>query len=212
MVKAWMLRPNPHNINRMREFINSSIAAIGWPELSSLDGKKKNYISSELPKYFPNDTKIQIGIAAGTINKFVNDIRVDDILVVPNDNDIYFCKVTSSYYYDITKSSQTEGYPHQRKVKWLKGPVRREDIPESVRESLRAPRTLADLSHHIDEILSYIEEDTSKSLDKNANEDEYIVVDYPVRLDKYATIKIPKDITQNEALRLGDYVKTLYFN
>lgn len=211
MVKAWMLRPKPHDINRMREFIDKSIVAIGWPELASLEGKGKSYLNSELPKHFPNDTIVQIGIAAGTIDRFVNEIRVGDILIVPNDKDIYFCKVTSGYCYDMTKSSDTEGYPHQRKVQWIKGPVRREDIPESVRGSLRAPRTLADLSHHIDDILSYIGDEPSKLNDNNTEEDEYLVFDYPIRLDKVATIKIPKDITQNEASRLGDYVKTLYF-
>lgn len=212
MVKVWMLRPNPHNINRMREFIDNGIVAIGWPELSSLNGRKKGFITSELPKYFPNDTRIQIGIAAGTINRFVNEIRVNDLLIVPNENDVYFCKVVSDYYYEPSKSSEAEGYPHQRKVQWLKGPVRREDIPESVKESLRAPRTLADFSHHIDVILSFIEDDASKELVNISNDDEYITFDYPIRLDKFATIKIPKDIAQNEASRLGDYVKTLYFN
>jgi predicted Mrr-cat superfamily restriction endonuclease len=211
MVKAWLVRPKPHNINRIREFLDEKIIAIGWPELSSLIGKTEENIKTELKSHPRNYTPDQLGAAASTVNKFVNEMRINDIVVVPDGSNIYFCKIIGEYYYDPTKSSQSQGYPHQRKVEWIKGPVRRDDIPEALRKSLRAPRTLADLSHHIDSILNFVGIAGNDQQTTTQVGDDYVVFDYPVRLNTTASIKIPKDITQAEAARLGDFVKTLYF-
>jgi len=211
MAKAWLVRPNPHNIYRMREFMDNNIIALGYPELNSLVGKSKDTIKDELNNCPLNYSPDQLGAATSTVTKFVNEMRIDDIVVVPDGNNINFCRITSDYYYEPTKSSQTEGYPHQRKIEWVKGPVRRDDIPEALRQSLRAPRALADLSHHINDIQNYI--NASAPVVQNTVEsiEEYAVFEYPVRLNKTATIRIPKNITQAESARLGDFVKTLFF-
>lgn len=209
MEKAWLLRPNPHHIHRMREFLDEGIIAIGWPELGSLIGKAKEDIRTDLmPHPYTPD---QRGTATSTINRFVNEMRINDIVVIPDGDKIYFCSITSDYFFDPTKSGQTEGYPHQRKAKLLKGPKSRENIPLALRQSLRAPRALADLSHHINAILDYIGVTTSAPQPAPQANADYAEFDYPVRLDKIATIKIPVDITQAEAVRLSDFVKTLYF-
>lgn len=213
MIKVWLLRPKPHKINRMREFRNDNIIAIGWPKLGSLKDNIEDEIKDKLKNYSSDYSKIQLGIATSTVNKFVNEMRQEDIVVIPDGKDIYFATIKSDYYYDETKSGKDIGYPHQRKVEWIKGPVRRDDIPNELRESLRAPRTLADLSHHLSDILDYIGQSSSEETeDKMVEEnDDYAVFDYPVRLNKNATIKIPKDITEDEAKRLSNFVKTLFF-
>lgn len=212
MIKIWLIRPKPHGINRIREFLNEGIIALGWPELNSLVGKTKDDIKAELIPHPLNYSPDQLGAATATLNSFVNEIRINDIVVVPDGDDIYFCKVISDYYYDQTKASQSEGYPHQKKVEWIKGPIKRTDIPDLLRNSLRAPRTLADLTRHADITLNFINDlptptpQTSEQADEN-----YVDFDYPIRLDKKAFIRIPKNITQDEAMRLGEFVKTLYF-
>lgn len=219
MIKIWLIRPTPHYTPRIREFLSENIVAIGWPELDSLAGKTKADIKTLLKPHPLNYSPTQLGAATSTVDSFVNEIRIDDIVVVPNNADIYFCRIVSNYYYDQTKASQTEGYPHQRKVDWLTGPIKRDAIPDALRQSLRAPRTLADLTHHAAIILDFIKKsavipqanDLSKeSNDKEANED-YVEYEYPLRLDIKAVIRIPKNITQEEATRLGDFVRTLYF-
>ena len=71
----------------------------------------------------------------------------EDFVIIPYEDDIYFAKVTSDYFFQPTKIN--DGYPHQRKIEWLKGPMSRSQLPDDLRNSLRAPRTTADLSHHI---------------------------------------------------------------
>ena len=212
MSKIWMLRPKPHNIPRMREFLENNIIAIGWPEITSLVGKTRGEIKEALKNHPLNYSPNELGIATATVSLFVNDFRIGDIVVVPDGDNIYFCRIISEYFYDATKASQSEGYPHQHSVEWIKGPVKRDDIPEALRGSLRAPRTAADISHHnkiITEFLGLNEEQEKSEL---TTDEEYVVFEYPIRLDATSTIRIPKNITQTEASRLGDYVKTLYFS
>lgn len=210
-MKAWLLRPMPHNIPRMKEFRDNSIIAIGWPEIGSLTGKNKQEIHECLKDHPLNYAPQELGIATSTVNSFVNEMRQGDLVVVPYGNDVFFAEISSDYLFEPSKIA--EGYPHQRNVKWIRGPVRRNEIFEDLRKSLRAPRTLADLSHHAENISRFVSNNLPLSNSATDNlEETYIEFEYPVRLETFATIRIPKDITQAEASRLGDFVKTLFFS
>ncbi len=207
MVKAWLIRPFPHDIDRLSNFKSDNIIAIGWPEVSSLAGKDKAEIRKILRSHPKNYSPSQLGAALATVNIFVNEISKDDLVIIPYEDDIYFVKVTSDYFFNSTKVN--DGYPHQRKIEWLNGPVSRNKLPDDLRNSLRAPRTAADLSHHVNLIKSFIHGDSSESLQYTP---AFMDVSYPIRTSLNCTIKIPKDITKEEAERLGEFVKTLYFN
>jgi len=206
-MKAWLIRPFPNDIDRLTNFKTDNIIAIGWPEVSSLAGKDKNEIREILKKHPKNYSPNQLGAALTTVDTFVNRISKDDLVVIPYEDDIYFAQVISDYFFEPTKVN--DGYPHQRKVKWLKGPISRSQLPDDLRNSLRAPMTAADLSRHINLIKNFLNDDSSEAVQSSpALMDIY----YPLRTDLNCTIKIPEDITKEEAERLGDFVKTLYFN
>lgn len=206
MVKAWMVRPFPHDVDRLSNFKADNIIAIGWPEVFSLEGKDKNEIKQILKNHPKNYSPRQLGVALATVNIFVNEISIGDFIVIPYEEDIYFAKVLSDYFFEPSKVS--EGYPHQRKIAFIKGPVSRDQLPDDLRNSLRAPRTAADLSHHVSIIKGLLDNNTEPA----QSTPSYMEVSYPLRADLNCSIKIPKDITKEEAQRLGEFVKTLYFN
>lgn len=208
MVKnAWMIRPFPHDADRLSEFKAHNIIAIGWPQIPSLGGKDIDEIRGILQDHPARYSPRQLGVALSTINIFVNEMAVNDLVVIPYYDNVYFAKVTSDYYFEPAKID--DGYPHQRKIEWLKGPVSREELSDDLRNSLRAPRTATDLKQHYDTIRALIENGYSQpSLSSSSLMD----VSYPLRPDLNCTIKIPRDITQDEAERLAEFVKTLYFN
>lgn len=208
MKKAWLIRPFPHDIDRLSEFTSNDIIAIGWPEISTLAGKNKSNIKEILQNHPKKYSPHQLGVALATVDIFVNRISIGDLVVVPHEDDIYFAKVISDYFYESTKVN--DGYPHQRSVEWLKdAPISRNQLPDALRNSLRAPRTAADLSHHLGLIENIIEADTSEGLESIS---DYMDVLYPLRADLDCTVTIPKNITKVEAERLGEFIKTLYFN
>lgn len=213
MSKAWLVRPYPHHhdISRMSEFLANNFFAIGWPHIGSLANQSREQIKRILEGNPYNLRSLQLGNAYATIDIVVNQMNIGDLVLLPDGDDIYFAKITSDYQYDPAKDNDSEGYPHQRKVSWLHGPISRSQLPDNLRNSLKVHRTTADLSRHYDIIKALSEGISPNSVLAETSADEIMEVEYPVRPGVLAKILIPKNINQIEASRLGDFVKTLYF-
>lgn len=209
-MKAWLVRPNPHNKLRIEEFRNQNIVAVGWPGIGNIAGKAREQIKKILEGDPYNYTSLELGNAYATIDIIVNQMTKGDLILVPNGDDIYFAKVEGDYQYDASKDSDSEGYPHQRLVTWLSGPLNRNQLPDILRKSLKVHRATADLSKHY-EIIKLLANGSEISDVVLASENDFIEVDYPIRPGILAKVSIPKNINQKEALRLSDFVKTLYF-
>ncbi|WP_163195261.1 restriction endonuclease [Clostridium thermarum] len=210
MSKAWLVRPIPHGTNRIEEFKSNNIVAVGWPLIGNLTGKSRSDIKELLQKHPYNYTSLKLGNAYATIDILVNQMSKGDLILVPNNDDIYFGKIESDYIYDSSKDSDIEGYPHQRKIKWLNGPISRTQLPDSLRSSLKVQRTTADLSKHYT-VIKALSEGTPITNIVIPDENEFIDVEYPLRPGVLVKLSIPKNITITEASRLSDFVKTLYF-
>lgn len=196
---AWMCRPNPDGKDRFEEFYNQGIIAIGWPGYGDLTGKSKSDLKQLMSKDYQSQ---KLGIVYGTINYFVNDMAIGDFVLAPRDNEILVGKVTSDYIYDKTKDNHQEGYPHQRRMKWLRK-ISRDDLPEGLRASLRPQRTVVTLTHQIQEI---------DALAKNQQTSNAMVkVPYRLRPNVDVVLIVPQDITKDEAARVGDFAKTVFY-
>ena len=122
MKKAWVVRPKPHDIDRMEEFLDRNIVAIGWPCIRILNDTIRDTdevtwdaIKEALRPY--NLSPRVLGQAAGIIFRFVKGMEQDDYVVVPYGDNVYFGHVDSSYRYIL--DNKEDGYPHQRNVRWL---------------------------------------------------------------------------------------------
>lgn len=159
----WLVRTNPGKTNRLKEFLENDIIAIGWSNLLDLHDMTKSTILTELSKNNYSCSNVNLGV----VNHFVNNIQVDDLCIIPCGDNVYIAKVTSAYYYDATKVE--DGYPHQRKVKFINkdNPISRTSLPEAVRKSLGAQNYVAHLKHRIDEFKAFL----SKTEFNNDNTD-----------------------------------------
>lgn len=207
MNNAWLVRPFPHEIKRLEEFKQESIVAIGWPGIGDLTGKLREDIKSILSGAPYNLSGLKLGNAYATVDIFVNRMQIGDLVLVPDGEDIYFCEITSDYYIDESLDNDNDGYPHQRKVKWLSNTLRTE-LSMALRSSLKVHRTTADLTKHHEEIkaLSQGHEYLAEPTESNT-----IEVTYPLRSDFSISFEIPADITKSEAKRLSLYFESLYF-
>ena len=156
----WLVRTNPENTDRLKEFLENDIIAIGWSNLLDLTNMSKSSITAELSKNNYSCSNVKLGV----INHFVNNIQVGDLCIIPYGNKIYLAKVTSPYYYDETKVK--DGYPHQRKVVFINKnkPIMRDSLPEVVRKSLGAQNYVAHLKHRIEEFKDFLYESTNDNI------------------------------------------------
>ena len=148
----WLVRTNPEKTNRLKEFLDNDIIAIGWSNLLDLHDMPKSAIHTELSKNNYSCSNVKLGV----INHFVNNIQIDDLCIIPYGDKVYLAKVISSYYYDATKVE--DGYPHQRKVEFINkdNPISRARLPDAVRKSLGAQNYVAHLKHRIDEFKAFL--------------------------------------------------------
>lgn len=129
-------------------------------------------------------------------------MNLDDLVLIPNGDDIYFGKIDSDYIYNKSKDSNEEGYPHQRKIIFLHGPISRSTLPSALRSSLKSQRTTSDLSKHYDVIKQFSEGISVNDLvEENGG---FIDIEYPIRPNLSVKISLPEDISQSEANRICD--------
>lgn len=158
---VWMFRPMVQGTNQLEFFLQYNRVAIGYPLGENLENASINEIYSMMSKKGWGD---DFDTLMMIVKK--DKIKVNDILVVPDDNRkyVYFCQVTSDYIYEKSfdkENDKESGFPHQRSVKWFfnKVPIERAELPEEIRASLRYPGPIANLTKHYDTIVSLIEKE-----------------------------------------------------
>lgn len=207
--KAWLVRPLPHGTKRLDEFMTKEIIALGWPGIGDLSQKSREDIKRILSGEPYHLQGLALGNAYATVDIFVNQMQVGDLVLTPDGNDIYFGEITGNYQLDLSVDNSNEGYSHQRKVKWLSN-TSRTNLSMSLRTSLKVHRTIADLSKNKDEIEILAHGGIYKEATNNTTVNT-ISVTYPLRADYNISFEVPVDITKDEAKRLSIYLETLYF-
>lgn len=208
MKNAWLIRPMPHGINRLSEFKENQIIAVGWPCIGDLKGKSREDLKKLLSEPPYNLTGLALGNAYATIDIFINQMQIGDSVLMPYGDDIYLGEITSNYYRDPSVDNDDKGYPHQRTVKWLSNTSRKE-LTIDLRSSLKVHRSTANLSRHIKEIEAVCH--GKKYNEIKQTQTNTINVSYPLRPNFNIEFKIPTDITLTEAQRLSSYFASLYF-
>src|SRR5659263_189072 len=110
MSNSWLLRPSSHGKNRMTEFLSDNIIAIGWPGIGDLSGKTREQIKTILSQPPYKLSSLALGSAYATVDIFVNQMAIDDLVLVPNGDDIHFCIIKSKYFLDPNYDSDQFGY------------------------------------------------------------------------------------------------------
>jgi hypothetical protein len=202
----WLLRAKANDKNRINDFLSNGIVGIGWNDTGNLKKKNIDEIKDIVAKVY-SLSGVALGSTYGIINTFVNKINTDDILLVPDENDIYFANVKSDYKFDNNKTD----YPHYREVEWCNNskPIHRTDLPKELKNSLKVAKTIANLNHHGDIILTLAK---GEEILIPRKDEAFVDVEYQIRLDSKVKIRMPKDLTSFEISRLADFVKTLCFN
>lgn len=207
MNKAWMFRALPNNKDRMKEFKSYNLIGAGWDDIESLVGKDINDIGEMLNNTYEYESTRSMSSDKSTLDIIANRMSIGDYVVVPYGEIVYIGKIATDYRYDETKATG-KGYPHQRGVKWIGEPILRNDLTLDLRSSLKVPKTCAELTHRYKDIQIALGEVT----DDKVNEKEFITVEYPIRPDVNVKIEIPKDLKKSESVRVGEFIKTIFFD
>ena len=158
--QAFVLRISPSGIDRVPEALSSNQIIIGW---ALADGLLDPSLSWEefreiiRKTYYENEENLRKpGGAAGHMWRFIREMSVGDLVVVPYWSDFYVAKVEGSASYDESRTGEDTAY--RRDVQWLndKKPIPRSLARSALVSRMKTQGTCAsatDLLQHVRECL-----------------------------------------------------------
>lgn len=140
--KAWVLRPFPDGTDRYKEFRERGIIALGWPQVDDLSSLKPNDwdgVKLALTKAYGQLPPYTHGQWAGNFYRFLFDMKVGDLVLIPYFGETTIGRITSGY--ECVKGDLSEA-PHVRRVEWLRQPIERAGQPEEIVTVLKGRQTV----------------------------------------------------------------------
>ena len=152
--RLWILRPNIDRVNRLAEWLREGFCAVGWSEMGPVAaGTERREIMAAAERAYPDQTSSAIRAAAGNVDRFVNQLDVGNVILVPDGSSIYVGAVE-------TEADWLEDVQARRRgVEWLNPdrPIQRASLSDAAASSLRTQLTVTDATEHLAEILTLVE-------------------------------------------------------
>lgn len=130
---------------------NQNIVAIGWPEsdvtkyLNSLADYEKNIQNI-------SNSKGIFGKACTDYENFTQKLKIDDIVLIPDDDHVHICCVTSDSFFNL---KEKDGYPIVRKCKFVTTELR-SVFSTALQEELKNCKLTVNISQYWGEIRKLI--------------------------------------------------------
>lgn len=160
--QAFVLRISPSGIDRVNIALSDNQIIIGWAKanglLDNLPWEKFRKIISEV--YYPKEDSLRkAGSASGHMWRFIREMNVGDLIVVPHGINFYIAEVSGDTTHDKLKIPENTAY--RRDVKWLNN---KEPIPRSLAKSALISRMkIQGTCAYANDLLSEIKECISLS-------------------------------------------------
>ncbi len=111
----------------------------------------KEFNRAFTPEYIehnPGRSQVAAGLAGGMLWTIVKGMRIGDIVLMPDSQNVFhFGQISSDYYYAPEGPLQ-----HRRAVEWLPTTVHRHSFSEEMQRSLRSWGTVADMTKYSTEL------------------------------------------------------------
>jgi hypothetical protein len=159
---AFVLHVKPNGEDKVPEALADKQVIIGWSGakgLLQLSLTWKNFVEILHAAYYPDKPdRHAAGSATGNMWRFIREMKIGDLVVVPHGSEFYISRVTSPVTYD-----PAHGY--RRSVRWLnaKKPFPREQAPTSLSAYMKKRATCTDATPLLGEIHQFLASHTHES-------------------------------------------------
>jgi len=135
--------------------IKENFIGIGWSEMGDLSSlpKEREAFKERLTEEYPDAKTGAIPVWAGVLYRFVHEMAVGDVVIYPGkiDRIVHLGIVKGDYEYH-----DSMGYPHMRKVKWIRH-LPRANFSQAALYEIGSAITLFLVTTHADEFLAAME-------------------------------------------------------
>ncbi len=174
MPKAFAFRLKPSEKDRVKELLGENQIAIGWSRAHSLLNPEldKAGFRTELDLHYPElAERKRLGRDINHVWRFVREVSIGDVVVVPHGNDVYFLEVTSGPKLLADKTKDDTAIRRDVRVLLSGRPVSRRSLPPELRRALSFRDTSKDLSSVLGGVLAIAKIDASEDHPLTAVED-----------------------------------------
>jgi restriction system protein len=138
-------------------FLKQNCIALGWDAMGDLselppdrEAFKQRYVQA-----YPDAKKGGIATVSGVPFRFLHEMKQGDLVAYPSkqDKQIHIGRIVGEYRYE---PAGEKGYPHRRKVKWLKH-VPRLDFTQGALYEIGSALSLFQIKNYADEFRAVVE-------------------------------------------------------
>jgi predicted Mrr-cat superfamily restriction endonuclease len=168
MVNYWMIRAFPGNVDHIDYFLANNVVGLGWVNINNLanvnlDNLKQIFVKNNYPASSPQ----AMGRRIGFFRRFIDEIKINDYVLVPDQNGmVHIGRITSNYYYQ----KLTNELGHLRNVEWIRS-IDFHEFPNNVQLLLSNRLSLISLHKTSQELSAIIENNNiitiNRSIEKN---------------------------------------------
>lgn len=202
----------------------SNFLALKCDGEGNLNGVRKDLMKFKIHQASPDMPALALGRKTSALSLFVNSMKMFDVVLIPDGDQIYLGDVQSEYVYSPggwsdRPSAETSQLNHIRTMK-IFGPFDRKKLPPELRKALRVQYPVACLDKFRDEIMTLLGHQFGLSQaqlralnigNTMVSGPKMIDITYPLRSDLKIYFKVPQDITSDEAKRLSIFFRSIYF-
>jgi restriction system protein len=177
---------------------DSKEVAIGWPALGDLGKlpKSRDAFKAALVQAYPKEKPGAVPVKAGVLFRFVNEIRLGDVIVYPSRPDrlINIGLVSGNYSYLPTTDSD---YPNRRRVDWkLHAP--RAQFSQPALYEIGSAITLFQISTNAEEFTAALEGNPITTLDVDAEAAAEIAVQAEESVEDFVIKRLKNELTPDQ--------------
>lgn len=161
---AFVFRQSPSGVNVLEKIsLPQNVIVNGWSDAKGLLGESNYWRFRDIIKQacYPTESGFRkSGYGAGTMWRFIHDMKIGDWVVVPHKGGMFYvAKLLAPAYFDDSKDATTNDSCYRHRVEWLnnKQPIPRRLARSRLISRMRTQQTSADASDLIEEIANALE-------------------------------------------------------
>lgn len=120
-MQAFVLRIAPSGVDRVHEALETGEIMIGWCRCTTLIDqtlRRSAFRAALKQQYYAADlTQHRAGAATGHLWRFLREMKVDDLVVVPHGSKFYVAQITGDAYYSEEGAARDAAF--RRPVRWM---------------------------------------------------------------------------------------------
>lgn len=164
--KAFVVRVNPGQVNKLKETLESNQAILGWAELKGLLDSNLSHseVREQIFRIYRKHDKNKIGAGnnAAQVRRFIYDIKTGDYILIPAGGCFYIAQAAEDDAVYLPEKVK-EDSAYRRNLNWRNGKkaIKRALASSALQSRLKSRQTVidaCDLINDIERVLQQVED------------------------------------------------------